>query len=270
MVVPADAIEDITARSHTKVDLLDRRAGPPELVSVMDVATASPDDGPSANATRVVLVVVGDGMTLAPETIARATRLFEQVLLPRIAASDAVVLDGGTHAGIMAVVGQVRGRSAYPFHLIGVAPAACVENSGSAGDPSPTSLAGDPSKAAPEPHHGWLVTTPGTTWGAECPYLMQLASDLANRGPVTILVHGGGQVTRLDVEHAVAHRFRIVALSGTGRVADALAAARNGKGDASDMARWADGIVAAHPIEVVPITAIDFDADHWFGIAKTS
>jgi hypothetical protein len=75
-----------------------------------------------------------------------------------------------------------------------------------------------------EPHHTHFVLVDGDAWGDETPALLALAGALARLAPSVAVICGGGAVTRTEVAgHQRAGR-PIVAVAGSGRVADELPA----------------------------------------------
>jgi hypothetical protein len=88
------------------------------------------------------------------------------------------------------------------------------------------------------------VLVPGRAWGDETPWLSATVAALAGPRPsVTVLVEGG-DIALADVEASVAAGRRVVVVAGSGRTADALAAAADdGGGDARVRAVVAGGLV---------------------------
>jgi hypothetical protein len=76
---------------------------------------------------RLVMVLVGGADGLADEQLARLRPLFEEGLAPLADALGACVIDGGTDAGVMALIGQARAKLDASFPLIGVAASGTVE-----------------------------------------------------------------------------------------------------------------------------------------------
>lgn len=88
--------------------------------------------------------------------------------------------------------------------------------------------AGAPASAEQlEPHHSHVVLVPGDSWGDESPWLAEVADAVAGTGPSATLVINGGEITYDDVAHSLKRHRPVVVLAGTGRTADAIAAARN-------------------------------------------
>lgn len=168
---------------------------------------------------RPVLVVVGGASKMSSADIIRVRSLFVKVLAPVAEELGAFVVDGGTDSGVMQMMGQARAQTAATFALIGVTPVGKV----ALPDQIPDEV------TALEPHHTHFVLVPGSNWGDESPWLARVASVLANGVPsVTVLVNGG-EIASVDVlENLKVHR-PVLAIAGTGRLADLLAAALRGE-----------------------------------------
>lgn len=112
------------------------------------------------------------------------------------------VVTGGTDAGVFSLFGAAMAEPTAP--LVGVAPR-------------------DRDGVPLEPHHTHFVLVDGDTWGDETPALLALAEALGGLGPSVAVICGGGEVTRTEVAgHQRAGR-PIVAVAGSGGVADELA-----------------------------------------------
>jgi hypothetical protein len=169
-----------------------------------------------------VLVVVGGAGGLTEADIAPLLSLFSDGLAPLAERRGAAVIDGGTDAGVMRLMGQARAEIGASFPLIGVAPAARVAI------PGVPSSQGTPL----EPHHTHLLLVPGADWAAAARWLSQAADVLAGDArSVTILVNGG-EVAFEDAALSIEARRPVVVVAGTGRTADVLA--RAAAGDTSD------------------------------------
>lgn len=148
------------------------------------------------------------------------------------------VVDGGTDAGIMRLVGKARAAARARFPLVGVAAEGTVVIPG-----------GPPGRedAAPlEPNHSHFVLVPGSEWGDEVPWLGRVAEALVGRAPAATLLVNGGEVARRDVKASVEAGRAVVVVAGSGRVADELAAEAHGGG------LLASGLVAVVAPGAVP------------------
>lgn len=111
------------------------------------------------------------------------------------------VVTGGTDAGIFAIFGAAMTEPSAP--LIGVAPC-------------------DRDGVALEPHHTHFVLVQGDHWGVETPVLLALADALS---PSVAVICGGGPVTRTEVAGHIAAGRPVIAVAGSGGVADELGSA---------------------------------------------
>ncbi|NKN34587.1 hypothetical protein [Marichromatium bheemlicum] len=179
--------------------------GPEDLTAML---TALGFDRP-----RPVLTLIGGAARLDPARAAPLGALL-RALAPRLDALNTRVIDGGTDCGVMAQMGRARAACHAHFPLLGVAPRATVVPHGT------TDI---------EPNHSHLVLTPGTRWGDESPWIRRIADLLAGPRPRLTLAVGGGEITRLDLELALAEPAPLLLLAGSGGSTDAL------------LARWRQG-----------------------------
>jgi hypothetical protein len=164
--------------------------------------------------SRPVLVVVGGADGLDPVIARRLLSLFRDRLAPVLEGLGALVIDGGTDAGVMAMVGQARRQSGAGFPLLGVAARGTVQRPGQ-----------PRGRGVPlEPNHTQLILVPGADWGDEVPWIAAAASAAAgSRGSAT-LVAGGGRITDRDIAASLSARRPTLPLMGSGGSADAAAA----------------------------------------------
>ena len=166
---------------------------------------------------RPVIVNLGGAGRMTEADLARLRPLFDEALAPIAEELGAVIVDGGTDAGVMRLMGQAR--AAHNFPLVGV----LVER-----------LAALPSHPIEknqwtlEAHHTHFVLTPGSQWGDESIWISRLATALAGARPsVSVLIHGG-EIAYQDAAHSVEQHRPVIVVEGSGRTADVLAAALRG------------------------------------------
>ncbi len=133
----------------------------------------------------------------------------------------ALVVCGGTDMGVMAEIGQARWRDHYKFPLIGMAPEELVSWPGG---PSSIKFLWWGKKRWPlADHYSRFILVPGSQFGDESSWIVEAASILSTgHRSVTILINGG-EISRKDIELSLANGRPVIALSGTGRLADELA-----------------------------------------------
>lgn len=160
-----------------------------------------------------VLVLVGGASKVDGQDWQRLQTFFLEKLAPLVATLRATVVDGGTDAGVMQLMGQAHARLALPFPLIGVVVA----------DKMALPVASSTQRTQPEPHHTHFVLVPGTHWGDESRWMSDIAHFLsASAASVTILVNGG-ETSWKDVEVSLAAGRPVIVVEGSGRTADKIA-----------------------------------------------
>lgn len=161
------------------------------------------------------LVIIGGASNLCATDYKRLEKLFNELLAPLAEKLGMVVVDGGTDAGVMQLMGLARTKNRASFPLVGVAPVEKVQ------------LPGKSSSAAHhlEPHHSHFLLVPGDEWGAESPWIAEAASLLSGPAPSITILMNGGTVSLKDVEESVAEERLVVVIAGTGRLADQIASA---------------------------------------------
>jgi hypothetical protein len=190
---------------------------------------------------RPCLAVVGGASRMSGEEVEVLRAAFEDVLAPTAARLQAVVVDGGTDAGVMRLMGHAREAASATFPLVGVVvDALAAYGSGNA----------DPDAGDLEPHHTHFVLVPGRRWGEEAEWLARLSSVIAGSAGSATVVANGGQVAWRDVRHSVEAGRPVIVLAGSGRTADVLAAAV--RGEESD--RRAGELVDSGLVRAVDVT----------------
>lgn len=178
-----------------------------------------------------VLVMVGGAGGVDPSDHDRLDRLFTEGVVPAVAQAGAVVVDGGTHSGVMRLHGVARARGGATYPLVGVAALGTIVLPGS---PPP-----GPDAADVDPLHTHVVLAPGDIWGAEAPWIARVATVLASGSPSVTVVINGGEIVLDDVVRSIAARRPVITVAGTGRTADRLAAAVRGASDDPEVAQLA-------------------------------
>ena len=132
------------------------------------------------------------------------------------------LIDGGTTAGAMLLVGVARHRRGYTFPLIGVAPDQVV---GYPGHELATKV------ADLDGFHSHFILTAGTDFGAESETIFNVAYALTGNGDRKrlVIILNGGKIVKQEAYRCATQepRFPLLVLEGSGRFADELAASRN-------------------------------------------
>jgi hypothetical protein len=165
-----------------------------------------------------VVLISGGADTFDPAIAPKLTQLIGRGLLRASRAAGAVIIDGGTDAGVMALIGRAAGAMAEPMTLIGVAPEALIQH------PDISDGEGAGGRVALAPNHTHFVLTRGEAWGAETPVMFDLARAIAGKMPVIVVMIGGGQVALSEILHAVRRHWRVLIIAGSRGTADELLA----------------------------------------------
>jgi SLOG in TRPM, prokaryote len=174
--------------------------------------------------SRAVLVLVGGaGSMEAPARNSRLRNFFFEVLAPLAESLPAVVIDGGTDAGVMRWMGAARSAIRGTFPLVGVAAIDTINFSG----PSETATR----TARLEARHSHFLLVPGNRWGDESPWIARTASLLSEGHKSLTVAVNGGDITLRDIAFSIRECRPVCVLSGSGRTADRIAACLNGLTD---------------------------------------
>jgi hypothetical protein len=188
------------------------------------------------DAPRLVVVLVGGAGRMTARDLDRLRPLFEQGLVPVAERLGVVVIDGGTDAGVMHLIGRARTRTEATFPLVGVPAVGTVR--------FPGKRSGVRRRWPLDAHHTHFVLVPGASWGDEAPWIARVGTELAGGSPsVTVLVNGG-RVSYKDVACSLHVTRPVVTVAGSGRTADQLArAVRGGPADERAIRLAASGLV---------------------------
>ncbi len=194
---------------------------------------------------RPAIFVLGGAMDMASQEMQDTRPVIEEGLIPYAQAHNVAIIDGGTHSGVMRLMGEARTKSRATFPLIGVAPVNLVKYPG---HDSPEGYDLDPG-------HSHFIFTQEGEWGDETDTMVQFAYTLTGQGryPGLGLVINGGAIVRQETYRLmVTDRLKmpVLVLEGSGRFADTLAQAlRTGETNDDELRE----IIAKDGIELVSV-----------------
>jgi SLOG in TRPM, prokaryote len=165
---------------------------------------------------RPVVVLIGGASGMAQGEMEAAERTIGEAVGPAAREAGAVVVDGGTDSGVMQLAGRARAISGDGFPLLGVVGRGLVELG--TGDQGTATSA----RVPVEPRHSGIVVVPGSQWGDETTWLFDVAELIARGEPIRTVLVNGGPVTRSELAESLRRSIRVIAIRGTGRVADDL------------------------------------------------
>jgi hypothetical protein len=176
-----------------------------------------------------VILLFGGAAGLDESRKSHLTTLFSDGVAAVAAELGALVIDGGTQSGIMAIIGQAVAASPATVQLVGVAPKGKITNPEIAG----TSKISD--GASLEPNHSHFVLVESNKWGGETTTMLELAR--AFNAPIVAILVNGGAIAADEALHSVRNGWELLVIEGSGRFADELSAAvRDGQSGKSTKA----------------------------------
>ncbi len=193
-----------------------------------------------------VILVIGGAATLQESAVPALRQLFGRGVARAAVETKAVVIDGGTRAGVIALVGDAMSEFARGSIHLGVAPASRV-------DRDPTRNESIDGRAPLDPNHSHFVLTLGHEWGDETGTMYDVAGALADGGRAVTIVAGGGRATLREVVHSVRRHWPIIVVEGSGGAADRIADACGAQSAAEDDDCLSE-ILAEGELELFPIT----------------
>jgi len=168
-----------------------------------------------------VMIILGGATEMAADQESTTRPFFEVGMAHFVQKHQIAMIDGGTHSGVMKMIGMTRIKLSFRFPLVGVAPLGVIDYPGYE---NPKSL------AELDSGHSHFVLVEGDEFGDEGLTMARLVHALSGYGkqPVLGVVINGGAITREEVHRfATVPEFQIplLVLQGSGRFADTLAEA---------------------------------------------
>lgn len=164
-----------------------------------------------------VLLLIGGADELDPALNSQIESLLENGLALAAADTNALIIDGGTKAGVMQLMGKVIALQGRLTPLLGIAPTGKVTYPGG---PEEGSIADG---AALDPNHSHFILVEGAEWSSGTEVMFALASKFATEARVVVVLVNGGDETRDEVKRAAKLGWPIVVIQGSGRLADEIA-----------------------------------------------
>jgi len=193
---------------------------------------------------RGIITVSGGAKDFPPDVAERARQVIERVIVPLTFEHDLLVVDGGTAAGVVKLIGeafarkgqagleaaaaaepadQSKGSSRPRRYLMGFVPASKITYPGlKRSRQSYTPL---------EPNHlSFVLVIDAKEWGGEVKTLFKFLEYLSRNKhiPIVNLVVNGGRITIKEVYHATRQGRPVILLDGSKRAIELMVAAMQG------------------------------------------
>lgn len=188
---------------------------------------------------QAIVLSIGGAAAMKEEVLPRLTQLYCRGIARAAVEAGALIIDGGTNAGVMSLMGEGVAAHDYRSPLVGVVPAGNVTYEGS------ENAAG----VSLEPNHSHFVLVEGSGWGSETPVMFRLLAALSsfnpqslnrdagnsrnNKGgkiPAVVVLAGGGEIAKTELLRAVRQKLPVIIIKGSGGLADEIAVAYEQKG----------------------------------------
>jgi hypothetical protein len=168
---------------------------------------------------RPTIFITGGASQMTEDDISRTREVVEHGIAAFAQRYNITVIDGGTEAGVMQMIGSARHKHNYQFPLIGVAPVGKV---------AWPSYDNPQHEAQMEEGHSHFVLVDANEWGEESQMIVNLTRAISGGLPMIGILINGGKIAEKDVYLATAQgdqRIPILVLDGSGRTATNIATA---------------------------------------------
>jgi hypothetical protein len=196
---------------------------------------------------RPAIFITGGAGRMTEDDIKRTREIMNDGIAKFAEEHNLTVIDGGTEAGVMQMIGDARKMHGYKFPLIGVAPYYKVTY------PGAEPIAGVEAQLEDGHSHFVLVNTP--EWGGESEMIIKLTRAVAaKQRPMIGVLINGGNIAERDVYYATAignDRIPILVIEGSGRTADNISEAYRTQQTDNKMIK---AIIKGGDIRLTPLT----------------
>jgi hypothetical protein len=171
---------------------------------------------------RAVILLFGGAKGLDDSRKSHLATLFAEGVTPVAAELGALIIDGGTQSGVMAIMGEAVAQHPGTCQLLGIAPKGKIAHPEILG-------ASAVSDGAPlEPHHSHFVLVESAEWGGETATMLELGRGF--NAPIVAVLVNGGAIAADEALQSVRNGWPLLVLEGSGRFADELSeAVRDGQ-----------------------------------------
>ena len=165
-----------------------------------------------------LIMIIGGADNVDESLNLLLVQLFSRGIARTAAETGAMIIDGGTKAGVMELMGLGVADRGGRSILLGVAPAGRVTY------PRGPKEGSIPDGAPLDPNHSHFVLADCDKWGCEDTVMFELAQALAQRTPVVTILVNGGEHSKNEVLKSIRQGWPLIIIEKTGRLADEIAA----------------------------------------------
>jgi hypothetical protein len=194
-----------------------------------------------------LIMITGGASNMEKHIISELAPLFTDGIAHVAASLEALIIDGGTQAGVMALIGLGVARQQHRPTLLGVAPAGMVTFPGkSTGKASSEAVSLDI-------NHSHFVLVETDEWGGETDTMYELAQVFSQSSPSIAMLVNGGDIAKSEVLYNVRQKRPIIIFEGSGRLADEIAHMVHNKPISTPETQLAE-IIADGDLNLFPLT----------------
>ena len=164
-----------------------------------------------------VITIIGGAALMEDTGSAHPADLFTHGVALLAATHNALIIDGGTQAGVMELMGTGVAEQQHRSPLLGVAPASLVSY------PEQLDRTGQKERVPLDPNHSHFVLVETDEWGGETATMYELAQLFSQGHPSVAIVVNGGAIAIQEALYNVRQKRTIIVLQGSGRAADDIA-----------------------------------------------
>jgi hypothetical protein len=166
---------------------------------------------------KILFIVIGGASSLDEQFVDRLKLLCNLGIARQAIEAEAIIIDGGTQAGIMKIMGEAIAERCYHSILLGVAPSGTVTYPGAPVDNAHSD------RVSLDPNHSHFVLVEGNDWGVETETMYKLADELCKNMPVVTLLVNGGEIAKREAWNSVQRGWPLLIMRGSGKTADEIA-----------------------------------------------
>ena len=200
---------------------IDRHGDPQKIIDEFGLLTPRP-----------TIFITGGASNMSDDDIVQTRHIIEDGIAQFAQQHRVTVIDGGTEAGVMEMMGAARKKHNFNFPLIGVAPHVKVKYPNWQPPGASVSL---------EDAHSHFVLVDAPQWGDESQMIVNLTRAIAaKQRPMVGVLINGGKIAERDVYLATVKHdnpIPMIVLDGSGRVANTISQALRTQNTDSTMIR---------------------------------
>jgi len=183
-----------------------KNVGYPEILQALTIQEA-----------KALIIVIGGAKNLDNSRKDTLYPLFSNGIASTASEIGALIIDGGTQAGVMELMGQGVAEQEHQSVLLGVAPEDKVTYQSQLADGT------SDGKTHLDPNHSHFVLVKGGKWGDETATMFGLARELAQHAPVVTVLAGGRDIAKQEMLQSVRQGWPVIVITGSGELADDVA-----------------------------------------------